>query len=152
MSEPLRLRAVLVPRGPAAAFMLTDEQVAALAGGPKTPPVLVTVNGATIQTRVGRMAGENLVGINKAARARLGVEAGDEVDVVITLDTGSRDVAVPDDLAKALAEAELTDAFAKLAPSHRKEYVRWIEEAKKTETRARRIDTALIRIAEGKSR
>ena len=41
------------------------------------------------------------------------------------------------------AEAKLRDAFDRLAYTHRKEHVRAIEEAKKPETRARRIEKAL---------
>ena len=42
------------------------------------------------------------------------------------------------------------EAFASLAPSHRKEYVAWIEEAKRSETRQRRIARAVDMIAEGR--
>lgn len=153
MAKPLRLSATLQPRGPAAAIVLTDEQVAALAGGPKNPPVKVTVNGGyTFDGRVGRMGGENLVGFNKAVRAAAGVEAGQTIDVVIVADTGERTVEVPDDLAEAMATADVTDMFTELAPSHRKEYVRWITEAKRPETRAKRITEAVQKIGEGKPR
>jgi hypothetical protein len=153
MPEPLHLTAVLQPRGPAAAIVLTDEQVSALAGGAKTPPVKVTVNGGhTFEGRVGRMGGENLVGFNKAVRAAAGVEAGDTIEVVIVADAAPRDVEVPDDLARALADAGVADRFHALAPSHRKEYVRWITEAKRPETRARRVADAVPMIAAGTPR
>lgn len=153
MGDALHLRTTLEPRGPAAAIVLTDAQVTALAGGPKTPPVTVTVNGSyTFAGRVGRMGGENLVGLNKAHRTAAGVEAGDVVDVVIVADGAPRDVTLPEDLAAALATAGATAAFDALAPSHRKEYVRWVEEAKKAETRAKRVADAVVRIAEGKPR
>ncbi len=81
MTDALRLRTTLHPRGPAAPILLTDEQVAQLAGGPKTPTVAVTVNGAyTFAGRVGGMGGENLLGFTKAVRAAAGVEAGDTID------------------------------------------------------------------------
>lgn len=153
MTDALRLRTTLHPRGPAAAILLTDEQVADLAGGPKTPAVTVTVNGTyTFAGRVGRMGGENLLGFTKAVRTAAGVEAGDTIDVVITVDRGPRDTEVPDDLAAALGAAGATERFAALAPSHRKEYVRWITEAKKAETRAKRVADAVVMIAEGKPR
>ncbi len=93
----------------------------------------------TMAGRIARMGGENMIGLNKAVRAELGVEAGDTLQVTITLDAGERVVEVPDDLAAALAAAGLADTFAALAPSHRKEYVRWVTEAKKAETRERRV-------------
>jgi uncharacterized protein YdeI (YjbR/CyaY-like superfamily) len=66
--------------------------------------------------------------------------AGDQVDVDIEPDTGPREVAVPDDLAAALARDETARAnFDGLSYTHRKEWVRWIEEAKKAETRATRL-------------
>ena len=46
----------------------------------------------------------------------------------------------------------VTARFDELAPSHRKEYVRWITEAKKPETRAKRITEAVEMIGEGKTR
>ena len=153
MAESLRLTAPLQPRGSAAAVVLTDEQVAALGDGKKTFPVKVTVNGeSTLDLRVARMAGENLVGFSKAARAAAKVEPGETIDIVIVADATERTVEVPDDLAKAMADGGTTDAFAALAPSHRKEYVRWITEAKKPETRQKRIDEAVQKIGEGKPR
>lgn len=135
----LHLRTRLEPRGPAAAVLLTDEQVAALGGG-KTPPVRFTVNGTTVDGRIGRMGGQNLLGFNKAVRERLGVTAGDEVSVTIELAAGPPPVDVPADLAAVLdADPALRAAFDALAPSHRKEHARSVADAKRPETRQRRI-------------
>jgi uncharacterized protein YdeI (YjbR/CyaY-like superfamily) len=63
------------------------------------------------------------------------------------------DVAVPDDLAETLeAHPEQRAAFEMLPPSHRREYVTWIEEAKKPETRAKRIAKAVEMLREGDRR
>lgn len=60
---------------------------------------------------------------------------------------------MPEDLRKALAKnAKARAAFEGFSPSHRREYVEWIEEAKRAETRARRLGTAIEWMAEGKSR
>lgn len=56
-----------------------------------------------------------------------------------TSDPDARAIDPPADLAKALRAARLLDAFARLAPSHRKEYVMWLEDAKRPETRERRL-------------
>lgn len=62
-------------------------------------------------------------------------------------------VEAPEDLASALAGApEASAKWERLSSSHRTEYVSWIEEAKKPETRARRIERALGMIAEGERR
>jgi uncharacterized protein YdeI (YjbR/CyaY-like superfamily) len=79
------------------------------------------------------------------------VAAGDHVDVDIALDSGPREVAVPADLAEALAQDEEARAsFDGLSYTHRKEWVRWIEEAKKAETRATRLTTTVESLREGK--
>jgi hypothetical protein len=148
----LNAKVTLQPRGPAAAIVLTDAQVQQVTGGPKTAPVSVEVNGHTFPGRVARMGGENLVGLNKAVRQATGVEAGDTVQVRITLDVQERTVEVPDDLTTALDQATATASFAGLAASHRKEYVRWITEAKRPETRAKRIAEAVELIKQGKPR
>lgn len=93
-STVLQLTAVLEPRGPAAAIVLTDAQVASL-GSTKTPPVRFTIGGQTVAGRIGRMGGENLLGLNKSVRTTLGVEAGDTVDVTIELDAEPRTVELP---------------------------------------------------------
>ena len=153
MAKPLRLTAILQPRGSAAAVVLSDEQVMALADGSKTFPVKVTVNGDhTFDGRVARMGGENLVGFNKAVRTAAQVVAGETIQVEIMCDTAERTVEVPADLAKAMAAAGTSDAFEALAPSHRKEYVRWVTEAKRPDTRQKRIDDALVKISAGKPR
>lgn len=59
----------------------------------------------------------------------------------------------PADLAAALQKnAPARATWTKLAPSHRRDYVEWITEAKRPETRAKRLATALEWLAEGKSR
>ncbi|NOW44247.1 uncharacterized protein YdeI (YjbR/CyaY-like superfamily) [Novosphingobium sp. SG751A] len=63
------------------------------------------------------------------------------------------EIAVPDDLTAALAENAAAGAvFAAFAPSHRRDYLEWIVEAKAPATRARRITQAVEWMAEGKRR
>ena len=146
----LELRTTLVPRGPAAAVVLDDEQVAAVGEGAKRFPVKATVNGYTWSTSVTRMRGEFLLGLNRAVREAAGVEAGDEVDVAIELETAPREVDIPEALAAALTtDPAAHAAFEKLAFTHRKEFARWVDEAKREETRARRVAKALELLREG---
>jgi hypothetical protein len=148
-----QLTATLVPRGPAAAVVLGDEQVAAVGEGAKRFPVVATVNGYTWRTTVTRMGGEFPLGLKRAVREEAGVEAGDTVEVRLELDTAPREVEVPEALASALAEdPEARAAFDQLAYTHRKEYARWIEEAKRDETRRRRVAKALEMLRQGKTR
>ena len=147
----LTFTTTLLARGPAAAIVLDDAQVEAIGEGAKRFPVVATVNGYTWRTTVTRMRGEFLLGLNREVREGAGAEAGDEVEVTVELDAAPREVEVPGDLAAALAsDPEAESAFERLAFTHRKEYVRWITEAKREETRARRVQQALERLREGK--
>jgi hypothetical protein len=138
MSE-LRLHTVLIGRGPAAAIVLSDEQVASLGAG-KVFPVAVTIGGRTARLRLARMGGENMIGFTKAVRADLGLEIGQEIDAVIRVDSAERTVDVPAELAAALdAEPALRAAFDALSYSARKEHARMVIDAKQDATRERRI-------------
>lgn len=140
----LRLRAILEPRGPAGAIVLDDEQVAQIGGGAKTFPVRVTVGDQVVALRLARMGGENLIGFRREVREQLGLSLEDELDVVIERDDAPREVALPAELAEALAADDAARAaFEALAPSHRKEHARAIADAKKPETRARRLEKVL---------
>jgi len=149
----VRLTATLVPRGPAAAVVLDGEQVAVVGEGAKRFPVVATVNGYSWRTTVMRMGGEFLLGLNRAVREEAGVEAGDSVEVMLELDTAPREVELPEALANALAEdSEAHAAFDRLAYTYRKEYARWIDDAKRDETRQRRVAQAVEMLREGRTR
>ncbi|MEO3938267.1 YdeI/OmpD-associated family protein [Dermatophilaceae bacterium Soc4.6] len=136
--------AVLQKRGPAGAFVLTDEQVVELGAGAKTFPVTLTVGGVTLPLRLARMGGENLVGLSRSAREQAGVEIGEAYDVTVVADAAERTVEVPHDLTAALAAAPgAAAAYAALSPSRRKELVRRVTEAKRAETRAARVVAAV---------
>lgn len=153
MGQPLVLHATLEKRGPAGAFLLTDEQAAALGEGRKAFPVRVTLHGTALSLRLARMGGENMIGLSKASRAQAGVEIGGTYDVEIELDEGEREVEVPDELQQALdGDSAARDAYAKLSFTHRKEFARWVAEAKTTPTRERRVATTLEMLREGRTR
>src|SRR5438045_521689 len=128
----IRLTATLEPRGPAAAVVLDAGQVAAVGEGAKRFPVQATVNGYSWRTTVTRMRGEFLLGLNREVRESAGVEAGDTVEVVIELDTAPREVEVPAALADAMAADDAARAaFDGLSFTHRKEFARWVADAKR---------------------
>ncbi len=134
----------------ATGFAVPDEVVAAL-GSSKRPPVLVTIGGHAYRTTVASMGGRFLIPLSAEHRAAAGVAAGDEVDVTIEADTAPREVAVPADLANALAQdPDAQRFFDTLACSHRKEWVRWIDEAKKPETRSTRLSRTVDALHEGR--
>jgi hypothetical protein len=149
----LRLTTTLQPRGPAAAVVLDDEQVATIGEGAKRFPVAATIGEYTWRTTVTRMGGEFLLGMNKAVRQGAGAEAGDTVEVLIELDTAPREVEVPEALATALEGDPAAKAqYEAMSYTHRKEYARWIGEAKRADTRDRRLAQALEMLREGRTR
>ena len=93
--------------------------------------------------RLGQGAGGHAILLDKSFRATLGKKAGDTVQVVVKPDDEPRTVDIPDDFATALTAAHLLPAFERLAYTHRKEYVVWINDAKKIETRNSRIEKAI---------
>ncbi|MDZ4044581.1 MAG: YdeI/OmpD-associated family protein [Rhodoglobus sp.] len=142
MSE-LRLHTILTGRGPAAAILLTDEQVASFGAG-KAFPVAVTIDGRTARLRLARMGDENLIGFSKAVRTELGLEIGQEIDAVIRVDSAERTVDIPAELAAALdADPAVRARFDALSYSVRKEHARSVVEAKQDATRERRIAKVL---------
>jgi hypothetical protein len=148
----IQFTTTLVKRGPAAAVVLDDEQVATVGEGAKRFPVTATVNGYSWRTTVTRMGGEFLLGLNREVRQSAGAEAGDTVEVALELDAAPREVEVPAALATALAGDPIARAaFEKLAFTHRKEYARWVAEAKREETRERRVAHTLERLRAGKT-
>ena len=128
----VRLSATLVPRGLAAAVVLDDQQVAEVGEGAKRFPVVATVNDHTWRTTITRMRGEFLLGLSRAVRQ----EAGDTVDVKLAHEAER-------------LERIVRAGFDRLSYTHRKEYARWIAEAKRDETRERRLAEALETLRHG---
>jgi hypothetical protein len=142
----LHLTTVLVPFGPAGAIVLTEANLAEL-GATKRSPVTVAVGDKGVEARIAVMAGDIVIGLSKAARAALGVEIGQTLDVTLTVDTAPREVTVPPELAAALAANPAAQkAYDALAYSHRKEHAVWVGEAKQQETRDRRAAQAVEKI------
>lgn len=118
--------------------------------GRARPPVRFTIRGHTWRTTPGVYDGVGHVVVNRAVKAATGVDAGDRVEVAMELDSEPRNVVVPADLRAALAaDPAAQAAFEKLSFTHRREYVEWIEEAKRPETRARRVRATMERVREG---
>ena len=108
-------------------------------GGGRRPAVAVVVNGYRYSSTVGSMGGAALIPFSAERRAESGIAGGDELTVSLELDAAPRETPVPDDLAAALAAADVRAAFDALAPSRRKAHVTSVESAKAPETRARRV-------------
>ncbi|WP_018686473.1 YdeI/OmpD-associated family protein [Actinokineospora enzanensis] len=115
----------------------------------KRAPVTITINNHTYRTTVAPYNGAFMVPLSAEHRTAAGVQAGDEVEVDIELDTAPREVEIPADLAAALdATPGARAAFDKLSYTHRKEHVRAIEEAKAEATRQRRITKCIEKLTQ----
>ena len=111
-------------------------------------PVRGTINGYPYRSSIFTMGGETFMVVNKQMRAGAGVNAGDVVSVVMERDDEPRTIEPPADLARALkANREAKAGWDKSSYTHRKEIALAIEDAKKPETRARRIDKAIAELA-----
>ncbi|CAN5690797.1 hypothetical protein BH10ACT1_BH10ACT1_02360 [soil metagenome] len=136
----MRFRTVIELGGKTATGIHVPDDVVEALGGGKRAPVAVTVAGFRFQTTLGSMGGRAMVPLSAERRNAAGVAAGDEVEVDIELSSAPSVIEVPDDLAAALdGEPGVRAAFDALAPSRRKEWARSVTEAKKPETRARRV-------------
>src|SRR5262245_21946148 len=94
------------------------------------------------------MGGRTVVGLNREVREGTGVAPGERVEVELVADDEPRVVEVPPDLA-AVLDDDLRAFFDSLSYTHRNEYVRWIEEAKREETRTARVEKAAAMLRDG---
>jgi hypothetical protein len=117
--------------------------------GEARPPVRGTVNGTPFRTRVAVYGGKSYLGFNREIRDEAGVGDGDEVEIELERDDALREVEVPTAFAEALEQGGVRDDFEALSFTHRKEYVRWIEEAKRDETRERCLAKAVEMLHDG---
>src|SRR5687768_15943984 len=99
--------------------------------GEARPPVAGTINGHEFRGRLAVYGGQTVLGLTKAFRAELGIEVGDQLDVVMDRDDAPRVVDVPRALQVVLDGDEVArSAYEKLSFTHRREYAQWIAEAK----------------------
>lgn len=153
MTDVLKRAAELVPMGPAGAFVFTDDEVALVGAGAKAFPVQLRVNGHTFALRLARMGGQNLIGLRREVREAAGLTLGDVVQIEVAKDVTPREVDVPKDLTAALdADPAVRAAFDALAYSHRKEFVAWVTQAKRPETRANRVAQTVEMVRDGQRR
>jgi len=138
----MRFRTTILLSGKTATGIPVPDDVVAALGRGKRVAVVVTLNGHSYRSSVAPYNGQNLVALSAENRAAAGVEGGQEVEVDLEVDDAPRTVAVPDDLAAALAGPART-AFDALSYSRQRAIVEPIEAAKTPETRARRITKAV---------
>jgi Bacteriocin-protection, YdeI or OmpD-Associated/Domain of unknown function (DUF1905) len=149
----MRFRTKILQAGKTATGIRVPDEIVDGLGAGKRPPVRVTINGFTYRSTIAVMGGDYMVGVNADNRAGAGVAGGDTVDVDIELDTAPREVAVPPDLAAALAaEPAAQRTFDGLSNSNKGWHVQSVEGAKTDETRQRRIAKSIDALRQGRVR
>ncbi|MBI5353235.1 MAG: DUF1905 domain-containing protein [Chloroflexi bacterium] len=109
--------------------------------GSKRPKVKAMIEGVPYRGTLVRMGSEcHMLLILKGIREKIGKTFGDEVKITVEADVEPRVVEIPTELRKIFkTEKEAKAYFDKLAYTHQREYVTWINEAKRDETRRSRI-------------
>jgi hypothetical protein len=114
--------------------------------------VKVTYDGVPYRGSLAKMGHHcHFLVVRKDIRKQIGKNEGDKVWVTVLRDTEDRIVEIPDDLVALFAEhPDAKDLYDRLSFTNRKEYSRWITDAKKPETRASRLQKTIAMLMEGK--
>ena len=140
----MTFRSTLELRGKTATGIEVPPELVSALGSSKRPAVRVTLGSHTYRSTLAPRGGRFLLPVSAENRALAGVEAGNEVDVEIELDTEPRELTVPPDLAAAMGGApEAQRQFHALSYSRRQAIELSVEGAKQDETRRRRIEKAV---------
>lgn len=108
--------------------------------GSKRVKVIATFDGEVYRGSIVSMGGCYMLGMTQEIRKKIGKDFGDTVDVIVEKDEEERTIEPPDDLIEAFHQKpEAMTAYEKLSFTRKKEYVTWINDAKKVETRLSRI-------------
>jgi len=111
-------------------------------------PVCGTLNGAPFRSTLAPYGGAHYLPVNRVLRGQAKVAAGDALVVVLQRDDAPRVIEAPADFARAMkTNPAAAAAWDRLSYSHRREYVDAIAEAKRPETRDRRIRGAITELA-----
>jgi len=150
MTKKHSFTAIIQNAGGGGAFVEVPFDVEA-AFGSKKPKVKATFEGVPYRGILTRMGTEHhLLIILKEIREKIGKTFGDEVKITVEPDTEPRVIEVPAELKKAFKnEKEAKAFFDKLSYTHQREYVMWINEAKREETRQNRIAKAVEMLKKG---
>lgn len=148
---PRRFRAVIEGAGGGGALVGVPFDVEK-AYGKKRVKVRVTIDGEPYRGSIARMGGpRHMLPVLKHIRAKIGKGPGAKVAIAMWEDLEPRVIAVPADLRRALAAHPRESLFFRdLSYTGRREYVRWIEGAKRAETRAGRVSRAILMLRQGK--
>ena len=127
-----------------ACFIRLPAEVLAALGRGKRVPVKVTINGYTYRTTVAVYGGKYYLGVRREIRDAAGVAAGEQHIVGLEYDAELRIADLPQALLAVLdADPEAAAVFQKLSYTRQKEFVEWVNGAKRSETQGKRIKQAM---------
>ncbi len=151
MSKPYTFTATIQNAGGGGAFVEIPFDVEKEFGS-KRPRIKAFIEGVPYRGTLVRMGSEcHMLLILKGIREQVGKTFGDEIKIVVEADVEPRVVEIPADLMKEFKKDKTAKAnYDKLAYTHQKEYVKWIEESKKKETRQNRIVKTLEMLKQNK--
>lgn len=151
MSRKQTFKAVILDPGGGGAFVEVPFDVEKEFGS-KRPKVKAVIEGVPYRGILTRMGtGCHLLIILKSIREQIGKTFGDEIKITVEPDMEPRVIEIPAELKKAFkTEKEAKAFFNKLSYTHQKEYVNWINEARKEETRQNRIVKTIEMLKKGK--
>ncbi len=136
----------------ATGFEVPTEVVEALGGG-KRPPVTITINGYTYRSTVFPYTEAYMLPLAAEHRTAAGVQAGDEIEVTLELDTAPRVLEVPPELAAALdGDPQARAFFDGLSYSNKRVFTLSVEGTSNPDTKARRVEKAIALMREGRVR
>jgi Bacteriocin-protection, YdeI or OmpD-Associated/Domain of unknown function (DUF1905) len=117
---------------------------------PPKVPVKATFNGVSYTGSLIKYGKPlHVLGMPKSIREQIEKGPGDTIEVAVWRDEEVRTVEVPAQFEKLIKKEGLLPVFEKLSYTHRKEYCRWITDAKKEETRLKRLGKAIEMLKKG---
>lgn len=131
---------------PNSAFMLFTFDFVQVFGSNGKIPVRFTVGEHSYRSTIAVYDGMHMMVFNKQMRLDTGFKAGDVIHGTLERDTDPRSVEIPEDVHRELEFASVLSVFCKYSYSHQKEIVDWINDAKKQETRTRRIAKLIAKL------
>ena len=136
------------PRGGGGTLVPIPDDVATELGLKGMPKIQAVIAGTPYRGSLMPMGdGTYCLGVLKSIQEAAGVGLGDSIEVLIELDTTPRTVEPPPDLAQVLAaDQKAAAAWAKLSFTNQKEMARSLEEAKRPDTRERRLKAAVAKL------
>jgi hypothetical protein len=152
MDQKFRFRAVIENAGSGGAFVTIPFDVEK-AFGKKRVKIKATIDGEPYRGTLVRMGSpHHMLLVLKEIRETIGKSFGDEVAIELEEDLDPRQVELPPDLQQALeANPKAHEYFIRLSYTHQREYVLWVTEAKRDQTRMDRVQRTIELLIQGKS-